>query len=50
LVDQFVVNFLISIISNKRKKEKGTLSLCNGMRIFKIGLRYSFIQGTSARR
>jgi len=29
----------------------GILSLCNGIRIFKIGLRYSFIcQGKSTRR
>jgi len=41
LVDQFVVNFFNS---NKRiklaKKKREILSLCNGIRIFNIGLRY----------
>jgi len=42
LVDQFVINFLIAIIQIS-EKGIGILSLCNGIRIFKIGLRYSHL-------
>jgi len=35
----------------KLAKKRGRMSLCNGIRIFKIGLRYSFIyQGTLTNR
>jgi len=42
LVDQFVVNILIIAIkgSNWQKKGRGISSLHNGLRIYKIGLRY----------
>jgi len=51
LVDQFVVNFFNSNNIKLAKKGREILSLCNEIRIFKLGLRYSFIcQGTSTRR
>jgi len=51
LFDQFVVNFFNSNDIQLANKGGGILPLCNGIRIFKIGLRYSFIcQGNSTKR